>query len=79
MEEVVCLFYVCSLFCEELVCAMYINMGWKGLSWGGGTSLRMQPSQMKTALVGCVVHTTLASRYSILLVSRSLGVSIVNP
>jgi hypothetical protein len=41
------------------------------------TSLRMQPSQMKTDFVGWVVQTTLASRWRTLSRSTSLGPSTV--
>jgi len=42
---------------------------------GRSTSLRIQPSQMKTVFVGWVVHTTLASRCNIFSVSKSFGIS----
>ena len=51
--EDVYLFYVCNLFCVVHVFSIWISQMLIGREGGwGGTSRRIQPSQMKTVRVG---------------------------
>ena len=78
----VCSFCVYSLFCGGHVCATKSalsterSIGGRGI--GRGTSLRIQPSQIKAVFVGWVVQTTLASKCNTFSASISLGTSTIS-
>ena len=62
-------------FAEGSFALNTISTVWKKRGDREVTSRRMQPSQMKTVRVGCVVQTTLASKCRILSESMSRGAS----